>query len=268
MCAVTATPHSDATAFDEHLEQWRGWASSPWGRIRFAVVRSTLSLQVEALGGGPLRVLDVGGGDCRDSLPLAEQGHEVTVVDPSAGMLGAARSRAEELGVTGLLTVQGSVTDLESLAGHGYDLVLCHFLLQYRPHGLADLRRLADRLRPGGRLSVIAPNPAGSVLAQLVRKGPAAALSELDQEMSTTVTFEQEVRKICHEHMADDLAAVGLDVVALYGGRCANDLIADDSLKSDPEFYAQLERLELALCDREPFKRTGLFWQLVAEKPL
>jgi S-adenosylmethionine-dependent methyltransferase len=135
---------SGAVGFDEHLQQWRSWAASPWGRIRFAVVRRTLSWQVDALGGGPLRILDVGGGDGRDSLPLAEQGHEVTVLDPSAGMLQEARTSAEGLGVTSAFrAVEGSVDDLVASVGDGYDLVLCHFLLQYRPPGKGDLERLA-----------------------------------------------------------------------------------------------------------------------------
>jgi S-adenosylmethionine-dependent methyltransferase len=261
------TARDETDAFDEHLEQWRSWATSPWGRIRFAVVRNTLTWQVDELGEGPLRILDVGGGDGRDSLPLAQLGHEVTVLDPSTGMLRALRSSADELGVTGVRAVEGSVHELDALVGSGYDLVLCHFVLQYRPAGLTDLRRLAGALRPGGRLSVIAPNPAGAVLSQLVRKGPAAALSELDRETSETVTFQQQVRKIDAAQMAEDLAAIGLEVVAEYGARCANDLVLDDSMKHDPEFYADLERLELALCDREPFKRVGMIWQLVARKP-
>jgi S-adenosylmethionine-dependent methyltransferase len=259
---------SDTDEFDEHLERWRSWASTPWGRIRFAVVRRTLSWQVDALGGGPLRVLDVGGGDARDSLPLAQRGHSVTVLDPAEGMLREARSAAERLGVTDRLRlVEGSLDDLEAAVGGDFDLVLCHFLMQYRPAGLTDLRRLSAALRRGGRLSLAAPNPAGVVLGRLVREGPAAALAELDRPTAETVTFQQTVRKIPYEDMREDLAAVGLDVVAQYGGRCANDLLVDDDAKHDPVFFADLERLELALCDREQFIRTAQFWQLVAEKP-
>jgi S-adenosylmethionine-dependent methyltransferase len=57
------------TAFDDHVQRWREWRAAPWGRIRFAVVRHTLD---QVLGGrGPLRVLDVGGGDGGDAMPLA-----------------------------------------------------------------------------------------------------------------------------------------------------------------------------------------------------
>ena len=36
--------------------------------------------------------------------------------------------------------------------------------------------------------------------------------------------------------------------------------------KADPAFFADLLRLELAVCDREPYLRMGMFWQVVARK--
>jgi S-adenosylmethionine-dependent methyltransferase len=258
--------------FDDHLARWQEWCATPWGRIRFAVVAETLHRQVADLqaanGGEPLRVLDVGGGDGRDSLRLAAAGHEVTILDTSAGMLEVALAEAEASGVADRVRlVEGSLEDLAGLVGGGYDLVLCHFVLQYRPAGTEDLEVLAGAVRPGGRLSLVAPNPAGAVLGALVRRGPAAALEELDRDTSVTVTFEQEVRKIDPDAMAEDLATVGLDVVARYGARCANDLLADDAPKHDPSYFDELLRLEVALCDREPYLRTGMAWQLVAQRP-
>lgn len=39
-----------------------------------------------------------------------------------------------------------------------------------------------------------------------------------------------------------------------------------DARKHDPAFHADLERLELALCDREPYVRTARMWQVVARR--
>jgi len=245
--------------FDEHLGQWQEWCATPWGRLRFAVVRETLGRHLGELGPGPLRVLDVGGGDARDSLPLAEAGHEVTVVDPSAGMLREAARRAAQAAVP-LRTVEAGLDDLAELGG-GYDLVLCHFVLHYRPAGELDVARLAASLRPGGLLSVIAPNPPGVVLQKLVRGGPAAGFEELVSENWHTVTFAEDGRKYTREECATEMSVAGLVDVGWYGGRCANDLLVDDDAKQQPDFYTALERLELAMCDREPFKRIGIFWQ-------
>lgn len=252
----------DADTFDQHVRAWQEWAESPWGRIRFAVVRHTLTRTLD--GSGPLRILDVGGGDGRDAVPLASLGHEVTVLDTSAALLALARERAADAGVAdSVRTVAGSIDDVQSLAG-GYDLVLCHFLLHYRPDTAADVRRLRRAVRPGGLLSLIAPNPFSYVTATLVRDGPGAALAALDAERAHSVTFDSEVRMIGDAEARTALASAGCVVVAQYGGRCANDLLADNEPKYDPAYYADLERLELALCDREPFNRLGAFWQLVA----
>lgn len=249
--------------FDTHLAQWQAWAEAPWGRLRFALVEEIVRRQTDALG-PRLRVLDVGGGDGRDAIPLALAGHDVTVVDTSAGMLAEASRRAAEAGAS-LATVAGSVDDLTAF--ERFDLVLCHFVLHYRPADAGDVARLAACVRPGGRLSVIAPNPVGRVYQVLTRSGPAAALAELESADWSSSTFDHTARKITAEEMALELEAAGLRVCGLYGGRTANDVLTDDELKHDPDYLADLVRLEIALCDREPYRRIGGFWQLVAERP-
>lgn len=255
-------------AFEDKLAQWRDWCEAPWGRLRFAVVRETLRRQAEALGSadGGLRVLDVGGGDGRDAVALAEAGHDVTLLDPSPSWLAEARRRADEAGVSPRLhTVEGSIDDLAPV-GDGFDLVLCHFVLHYRSGDAGDLGRLAAAVRPGGRLSIMAPNPAARVIMRLTRQGPRAALAELASDDFDSATFDTTARKITAEQVETELAEVGLVPVGRYAARVANDYVVDDGLKDDPEYFAALEQLELALCDREPFVRLGGMWQVVAER--
>lgn len=256
--------HSDP--FDQKLAQWRAWCEAPWGRLRFAVVRETLRRQAEELGGA-LRVLDVGGGDGRDALALAEAGHHATILDPAKSWLAEARRRADEAGLTErVTTIEGSLDDLSAVNG-GYDLVLCHFVLHYRPAGVGDVARLARVVRPGGRLSLMAPNPDARVIMRLTREGPEAALAELESDVYESSTFAITGRKVTVDDAAADLRDAGLVLVGRYAARVANDYLNDDARKADPEHYAALERLELALCDREPFVRLGGMWQLVAARP-
>lgn len=145
--------------FDEHLDAWQDYTGSPWGRIRYAVVAHALAREVERLGTGPLRVLDVGGGDGLDVLPLAQAGHAVTILDTSASMLAAADNSAARRGAA-LETRLGGIDQLVHLGE--FDLVLCHFLLQYRPPGTADLAALVQAVRPGGLLSSTRATAAGS----------------------------------------------------------------------------------------------------------
>lgn len=257
----------DTRIFDEQLTQWQEWCHAPWGRLRFSVVRETLRRQVEALGCGPLRVLDVGGGDGRDALPLAEAGHEVTVADPSPSWLAEAERRAAAAGVgERLRTVEGSIDDL-SPAGTGFDLVLCHFVLHYRPTHAGDVRRLAQVVRPGGRVSIMAPNAATRVVMRLTREGPEAALDELAATDFASATFSTTARQVSAEEVVAEMEAAGLVAVGRYAARVVSDFVTDDSLKEDPAYFSALERLELALCDQEPYVRLGGMWQVVAGKP-
>lgn len=253
----------DASAFDGRLEQWAAYQATPWGRIRYAVVAHTLDVVVGDARG--LRVLDVGGGDGRDSLHLAGRGHDVTVLDPSAALLARAQAGAAAAGCNDhLTTVEAGIDDLRGLDLGEFDLVLCHNVLQYRD----DLRRsvgavvaMADS---GALISLLCPNPAASVLAAVVRGGdPAAALAALDATTGRSETFDREVDLVTVEAAHSALVGAGCELVHQFGIRCVTDLVADDARKDDPAYFAALERLELALCAREPYLRTARFWQLV-----
>jgi len=75
------------------------------------------------------------------------------------------------------------------------------------------------------------------------------------------------VRKIDQQEAVGCLAGEGLTIEGQYGGRCVNDLITDDAAKWDPDYYSDLERLEIALSDKEPYKLVGQFWHLMARLP-
>ncbi|MGC5585065.1 class I SAM-dependent methyltransferase [Ornithinimicrobium sp. W1665] len=247
------------SSFDEHLEDWRAYTAEPWNRIRYAVVRDVLAAHLGDVGAGAPRldVLDVGGADGLDAAPLQQLGHRVTVLDPAEGMLRLARER-------GLRTKVGGLDDL---AGRpAVDAVLCHYVLQYRPDPAADLRRLVQVLRPDGLLSVVLPNPDHRVLTAFLRQGPEAALTELEATRAPTLTFGTEVAKIDLPRLERWMAGAGMEVVDVFGGRTVGDLLLDNGPKADPDFYAAWERLEIALSRREPFRRLGQFYGVLARR--
>jgi S-adenosylmethionine-dependent methyltransferase len=236
--------------FSDRLAQWRAYTATPWGRIRYTVVEEIFRRQCAELGES-LRILDVGGGDGMDALPLALAGHDVTILDPSESWLAEAKRRAAEAG-TSLTTLVGGLDDLP--AGE-WDLVLCHFVLHYRPAAAGDVRRLAAAVRPGGRLSVMVPNPPSMVLRQLVTGGPESALTELRADTKRTVAFDHDVRKVPMGDLEADLAAAGLELIGRFGTRIANDLLTDNDAKNDPAYFDSRLELERELCDQEPFVR-------------
>jgi S-adenosylmethionine-dependent methyltransferase len=254
--------------FDQRMQQWRAYRATPWSRLRFLIVAHTLSKTIERLGGGAGRILDVGGGDGGDALPLALAGHSVTVLDPSAPMLEKLGEDAAESGVADVVTgVQGEIGAIETLDLRDFDLVLCHFVLQYLDDLDGPLDQLLGAVKPGGYISLIAPNRPGEVLAKAARSvDPAAAFALLDAETNRTLTFDHAVRRIDAETAIDALQCAGCAPVARFGGRIINDLLPDSAPKADPGFFADLLRLELAVCHREPYLRTGMFWQVIARK--
>lgn len=249
--------------FSERLSAWRDYTASPWGRIRYAVIEETLGRETSRLG-TKLRILDVGGGDGMDALPLARGGHQVTVLDQSRPWLDEAERRASSAGVQ-IRTIEGDLSSPPALGE--FDLVLCHFVLQYLPAGTDDLMTLADFVRPGGVLSVVCPNPTAMVLRQLVCNGPASALTELRADSKHAVLFDQDVRKVEMSELEDALGEVGMTVVRRFGSRIANDLLTDNDAKDETHYFDDLLQLELALCDREPYLRIGGMYQVIATKP-
>ncbi len=262
-----STTDTDASVFDAHLTQWQHYLSEPWARIRYAVVAHVIDRHIASMGEG-LRILDVGGGDGADSVRLARLGHHVTIADYSATMLTAARARATASGVGDrLTTVHTSAADLASHDLRDHDVVLCHFVLQYLAEPAAVVQIVVQCLRPGGVLSLIAPNPASSVLVAAVRDvDPVGALDRISASTAPTATFSHEVALIERATAERYLEQADCSIVGRYGARAVIDLIADHDAKCEPDIYAAIERLELALCDRPPYRDMAALWQLIATR--
>ncbi len=260
------------SVFDNHAESWRTYVQTPWARVRYSLVAEVLDEHLEALEGGSAsaRILDFGGGDGQDAVRLAARGHRVTILDTSVAMLEEARSRAAAAGAADQLRlVHGGVEQLTSAvaAGDAYDLVLCHFVIQYVADPASLVVALSSAVRPGGLLTLMAPNPASDVLARAVRDlDPAGALALLDAPTVKAVTFEQHVARIDAHTGRQLLEHAGCAVLEHYGIRAVIDLIADDAAKHDALCFQQIQRLERAVCRRSPYRDVARAWLLVARK--
>ncbi|MFE7673028.1 class I SAM-dependent methyltransferase [Streptomyces albidoflavus] len=214
-------------------------------------------------------MLDLAGGDGGDAVRLAALGHHVTVVDQAPAMLAAAAERAGALGLGALVTcVQADVLALPAdLARPAFDVVLCHNLLQYVDDARAALAAALAPLRPGGLFSVMAVNRHAVPLLTAVREGDlAAALTALDADRTRARTFDATLRLCTAEETTAHLAGLGCRDVCHYGIRTVCDQLTDDARKYEPAYYADLERLELALTARHPYPHTARLFQLTARK--
>lgn len=110
-------------------------------------------VEEELRGLAPGRAADLGAGEGRNAIWLAEQGWDAVAVDFSPVGLEKARELAERRGVT----VETRVADLttEELDPGSYDLVLIAYL-QLTAATLTPIHRMAARaLKPGGTVLVV-----------------------------------------------------------------------------------------------------------------
>ena len=108
----------------------------------------------------PGRALDLGAGEGRTTLWLAERGWQVTAVDFSEVALDRGHRRAEALGIAG--AVEWICADLVAFdpTGGAYDLVLLMFIHLPAPDRRRLLRQAAATLNPGGMILVVGYHPA------------------------------------------------------------------------------------------------------------
>ena len=144
------------------------------GQIRLAVLRHDIFGWVKSwqqTHNRPLRVLDVGAGLAQISIELAKDGHDVTINDISANMLGIAKQNAGEAAQT-ITWHTCPYQQLDDKLTGKYDLILCHAVLEWlaEPKLIMDFfdRWLVDDRAEKGVLSLCFYNPASFVYRNLV----------------------------------------------------------------------------------------------------
>lgn len=257
---------TSADKFDSGLSKWLSSLNEPWNRLRYTICRANLSRHLPP---GHLNILDAGGGSGSDAIPLAQEGHRVTLLDYSEQMLNEARRAAEAQGVIHHMTFHhASLFDLSDLFPQpAFDVVICHNVIQYVDDMAGAVQAVCKPLKPGGVASIININRYSDTLqAALLRHDLDEALSNINIHASYTPLFDATLHRCSGEEMIDALEAAGCALLGHYGVRCVNDYIANNDLKYDPTFYARLEQLELALTDQYPYYLIARFFQLIGRK--
>ncbi|MGH8867358.1 MAG: methyltransferase domain-containing protein [Actinomycetes bacterium] len=232
------------------------------------VLRPALAAHVSATGRGSLDVLDTGGGTGGFAVPLAQEGHRVTVVDPSPDSLAALDRRAAEAGVTDRVTgVQGEAAGLlDVVAPDSADLALCHSVLEFVDEPAAALAAVVRATRSGGLVSVLAANPHAVVLARAASGQFAAARHVLGDPDGRWGDADPTPRRFTLEQVSDLLAAAGLAIRAVHGVRVFVDLVPGELVESEPGAYDALRALEADVAERPAFRDVATQLHLLAER--
>lgn len=224
---------------------------------RTAVVWTVLRAEFDRRRGqGALHVLDVGGGSGVFAVPIAELGHRVTVVDTSADALATLERRADDAGVTGLVTgIQGDVDRLaEVVPRSAFDLVLCHSLLEVVDDPDAAVATLAAAMHPDGRLSILVANRAATVLARALSGHVGDALHALTDPDGRWSDTDAVRRRFDSHGLTALLARRGLRVEQLHGVGVVADLVPGPVLDGAPGVAQTLRDLELAAAATPPYR--------------
>jgi SAM-dependent methyltransferase len=237
--------------------------------LRTAVVWDYLLAATDRLAaGGRLRVLDAGGGSGGFAVPLAQLGHDVTVVDPSPDSLAALERRAAEIDPAGrIVGVQGDAAGLPELVPAGsFDVVLCHSVLEVVDDPHEALQAIALALRPGGVASVLAANRTAAVLARAGAGRLAEARRLLDEPTGTTGAGDPLQRRFSLDELRLLLATAGLNARIVHGVRVFADGVPAAVLDGDPAAADDLLALERSAAERLDYLAVATQFHVLADR--
>jgi len=217
------------------------------------------------------RVLDMGCGTGRFTIPLASRAAEVVGLDLTPAMLEQARQNAAKAR-TNPQFQQGDMCSLP-FPDASFDLVtsmlaLMHIPPSDRPRVFSEVARV---LRPGGRAVFGVKN---GVFEQMSAVDRFASVDITDVEgkaLTFTNTRDGKDRVAAwHSFTPEDLnelfATAGMIPVHLRGNSTLSVWVAD-SLLADPAVARAVRGLENLLCDSAPFNRLGYHLMVQAVKP-
>ena len=241
------------------------------GSTRTAAVWEVLRAEVErAAAVRPvLSVVDVGGGTGGFAVPLARQGHQVTVVDASPDALAALTRRAAEAGVGARVhAVQGDADALADLVEPGSaDIVLCHSVLEVVDSPADVAAALAATLRPGtggapgGAASVVVASRIAAVLARAMAGQLDTATALLRD--GTSGARDTLRRRFDVDTATSLLTKAGLSVDEVHGVRVVADLVPGGVAERE---HDALVAFELAVAGLSPFRDIATQLHLLARR--
>ncbi|MEW2399121.1 methyltransferase [Streptomyces sp. NPDC046862] len=240
----------------------RSEPSRPRASLRTAVVwdvlKDALDRRVKATGRDAhagLDVLDTGGGSGNFAVPVARLGHRVTVVDPSPNALFALERRAAEAGVADRVRgVQGDAHGLFDVVERGgYDVVLCHGVLEYVDDPAEGIGNAVAALRAEGVLSLLASGLGGAVLARALAGHFKEARQALGDPNGRWGESDPVPHRFTAEQLTDLVEGAGLRVAAVHGVRVFADLVPGVLVDTEPGALDALLKLEAAAAELPAF---------------
>lgn len=262
---MTQPPQSTTPAtqpdrnFDDLAERFaRTIYATPRGELRLMALRADFAELNIAVDGAS--VLDIGGGQGQFSLELARQGATVSLCDISAEMLQLAQDQFAAAGLP-LISRQCALQQVSEYFPQQYDIVLNHAVLEWLADPFAALPLLAEKVKPGGWLSLMFYNLHGHQWRQLMNgrtHAPGSANPRLRHEGNAPQ------HPLDPDAIEQALQQLGCRVQRWRGVRCVHDHMHQkirDRIGQD-----KVNQADLAFGLQEPYRRLGRYVHFLARR--
>ena len=222
-------------------------------------------------------VLDAAGGTGRWSIPIAEKGLDVVLVDISDGMLNVARKKIREAGFENKVTTkQCDITELEYPDGT-FDLVFCEHALVFIEDQHKAVRELSRVLKDECPLIISCPNKYTGIISCLRHDFPQhidMAMSLMDNSFKIPIDDERKLKGIATyslspRQLRDMLEENGLEVKKMVGKVMTMHGLPETFLNEEnlsDDLLKKLLEIEFGLCEEEDALGLAAHIQAVAYK--
>lgn len=255
------TDHKQDRNFDDLAERFsRTIYATPRGKLRLlALERDFQDCEVETRD---TRVLDIGGGQGQFSLQLAHQGSQIHLCDISAEMIQLAEDQFRDAALP-LQALTGPLQKVDALFPGQYDIVLNHAVLEWLEHPFDALPLLADKVKPGGWLSLMFYNLHGHQWRQLMN-GRTHAPKESNPRLRKEGNAPQ--HPLDPDAIQTTLEALGFELIRWRGIRCIHDHMHQKIRERIGQDAVNASDLETGLL--EPYRRLGRYVHFLLRKPI
>jgi S-adenosylmethionine-dependent methyltransferase len=234
------------------------------GRVRTHVIDRHLRWHLPP---PPARLVDVGGGAGHQSIPLARDGYQITIVDPSSAMLERAeRLIAEEppeVAARLRLACASGEQASEALDGERFSGVLCHGVMMYVDELSPFVAALGGLALEGGVVSIVTKNVDNLAIRPALEGKWSEALEAFDSDHQQN-GLGVDTRGDSVDGISDMLEQVGVQRIAWYGVRLFTDGWTRELPKNDPE--SDVLAVELEASRRDPYRQMSRLFHIVGVK--
>jgi len=235
------------------------------GRLRLDILAEDFRETIIPSLNGDAQVLDIGCGEAFVSEWLIAADYAVTLLDACPEVIAAAKIRLREnhRDLTKVCWCQGFLQNELTAAGHNYDLIIMHAVLEWLDDPLTALQLACDRLAAGGVISLAFYNR-NSLLYRNLLQGNFNKIKRDDWQQSSTGLTPQ--NPIDPTEIREFFDSRKFTLVSQRGIRCFYDFMREP-LKRERS-YDDVLAMEKRFSQQQPFMSLGRYLHVVWKKPV